>query len=240
MGLSDLTSRDAVLDAVREFDELGRDRFLAKYGFGGARQYVLEIEGRLYDSKAIVGAAHGFQFPKLGPLDASRFSGGEATVRRRLTALGFRVISSGVRPIPRLDVDREYTWEDLGQALGFTPRYLGAAGGMVPRPDLNSILLITHPGGGRSFDYDDYWDQNGDLIYTGRGQTGDQKLEGANRDVAENRRHLLIFEGGRPRLLRFLGIARCVDYRSARALGKDGVERQVWKFDCILKKARGT
>jgi hypothetical protein len=30
--LEELTSRDAVLDAIAEFDQLGRDAFLEKYG----------------------------------------------------------------------------------------------------------------------------------------------------------------------------------------------------------------
>lgn len=35
------------------------------------------------------------------------------------------------------------------------------------------------PGGGKSFDYQDYWDGE-DLIYTGRGQVGDQRPEEPN------------------------------------------------------------
>jgi hypothetical protein len=230
MALSDLTSRDAVLAAIREFDAIGQDEFLSKYGFGKARQYVLELEGKLYDSKAIVGAAHGYQFPDIGPLKASTFSGGEATVRTKLRSLGFRVLSAGAGPAPSLNAGTEYTWEELGREFGFAPDYLAAAGGMVPRPKLNAVLLITHPGGGKAFDYQDYWDDNGDLIYTGKGQEGDQKLQGANLDVAENRRILLVFEGGRPKHLKFLGTANCVDYFAARAPGKDGGDRQVWKF----------
>jgi hypothetical protein len=230
MSLSDLTSRDAVLAAIREFDALGQE-VLSKYGFGKARQYVLEHGGKLYDSKAIVGAAHGYQFPDIGPLKASSFSGGEATVRAKLRSLGFRVLSAGAGPAPTLNAGTEYTWEELGREFGFAPDYLAAAGGMVPRPKLDAVLLITHPGGGKSFDYQDYWDDdNGDLIYTGKGQEGDQKLQGANLDVAENRRTLLVFEGGRPKRLKFLGAANCVDYFAARASGKDGGDRQVWKF----------
>lgn len=45
--------------AVAEYDRLGRDTFLRSTGFGRARAYYLEHEGRLYDSKAIVGYAHG-------------------------------------------------------------------------------------------------------------------------------------------------------------------------------------
>jgi hypothetical protein len=37
MGLTELTSRDAVLEAIKEFDALGCDAFLKKYGFGQAR-----------------------------------------------------------------------------------------------------------------------------------------------------------------------------------------------------------
>ena len=90
MTLESIT-RETVLAAVEEYDRLGRDAFLAKYGFGPAREYFLEIGGRLYDSKAICGAARGFVHPDRGPLSADEFSGGSATVEATLTGLGFRV-----------------------------------------------------------------------------------------------------------------------------------------------------
>src|SRR4051812_17713407 len=92
MALADLTSPAAVLKAVAEFDALGRDGFLAKYGFHPARSYFLVHKGQAYDSKAIAGAAHGFQHPQLGQLRAADFSGGNKTVRARLEALGFKVV----------------------------------------------------------------------------------------------------------------------------------------------------
>jgi 5-methylcytosine-specific restriction protein A len=97
MSLGDLTSRDAVLRAVAECDRLGRDAFLDKYGFGRARSYFLDYNGRRYDSKAIAGVAYGYQFPADGPLKASQFSGGNNTVKAKLEALGFevRVLSRG-------------------------------------------------------------------------------------------------------------------------------------------------
>ena len=97
MALSDLTMRDAVLRAVEEYDHIGQDEFLTKYGFGRAREYFLAYNGKLYDSKAIVGAAHGYQFPQHGPLGPHDFSGGEATVQRKLEALGFEVRVIGKR-----------------------------------------------------------------------------------------------------------------------------------------------
>lgn len=91
MALSDLTSRDAVLDAIREYDRIGREAFLSKYGFTKALNYFLVVDGRRYDSKAVAGAAYGYQFPAEGPLLASKFSGGERTVKTKLEALGFIV-----------------------------------------------------------------------------------------------------------------------------------------------------
>ena len=83
-------SRHEILQAVAEYDRLGQDRFLEKYGFGAARSYRLVVNGKTYDSKAIVGAAHGF-LPGQEPLAAADFSGGAATVGRLLSGLGFQV-----------------------------------------------------------------------------------------------------------------------------------------------------
>lgn len=86
-----LLTRAAVLAALDEFVQIGRTRFLERYGFGRARDYfVLHPATRaLCDSKAIVGAAYGHQFPAEGPLGPADFSGGDATVATVLTALGF-------------------------------------------------------------------------------------------------------------------------------------------------------
>ena len=128
--LSRLTSRDAVLAAMREFDALGRDAFLATYGFGPAQAYLVRHEGREYDSKAIVGVAFGFQFPERGPLKAAEFSGGEASVRRVLQRLGFEVTTS----------------EPIGPRLAWFSRM---AGQVVARNDIRSEhgLLIGAQGG---------------------------------------------------------------------------------------------
>ena len=92
MGIADVT-RPAVLAAIAEHDRIGRDSFLTKYGYGQARSYLLLHEGKSYDSKAILGVAHGYLEGR-EPLQAQEFSGGEQTVARRLKALGFEVTSS--------------------------------------------------------------------------------------------------------------------------------------------------
>lgn len=81
----------AVSAALAAFDALGREAFVTKYGFGAARSYFVLQGGERYDSKAVVGAAHGHATGE--PLGPEQFSGGEATVARRLRGLGFTVTS---------------------------------------------------------------------------------------------------------------------------------------------------
>jgi 5-methylcytosine-specific restriction protein A len=70
------------------------EEFLAKYSFDRSRSYLLIHDGKSYDSKAIVSAAHGVGAGNQ-PLPAGQFNGGEATVGRLLRRLGFTVEVSG-------------------------------------------------------------------------------------------------------------------------------------------------
>jgi len=130
-----------------------------------------------------------------------------------------------------LVVDNVYGWDELALAFGFKPKWLGAVGGMAPRPDHGALILVTHPGGGKSFDYNDHWDdETGELVYTGRGQEGDQTLEGANRHLAENRYRNFVFAGAGTKRLKYLGQARCTGTEWAEAPGRDGLPRKVLRF----------
>ena len=80
-----------MLAAVKEFDQRGREAFLKSTEFGAARAYFLRHDGKLYDSKAIVGYAHGVSTGvQLRPKD---FSGGDKSVVQRLEMLGFEVLN---------------------------------------------------------------------------------------------------------------------------------------------------
>ena len=87
-------SRKAVLQAIEEFDRNGREDFLKRYGFKASSRYMIKQNGRSYDSKAILGVAHGYDRRGAKPLAASEFSGGAATVQKNLRRLGFRVVKS--------------------------------------------------------------------------------------------------------------------------------------------------
>lgn len=95
--LSRLRSPAAVQAALDQFESLGRAAFLEQYGYGRSRDFLVRNPrtGNLCDSKAVVGAAYGFEHPEHGPLAHDDFSGGEATVVPRLQALGFEVVKIG-------------------------------------------------------------------------------------------------------------------------------------------------
>lgn len=86
--MADVTA-ESVRRAMAEFDDLGREAFLEKYGFGKARDYFLVEGDHRYDSKAIVGAARSFL--GLAPLTKDEISGGEDHAAGYLESLGFRV-----------------------------------------------------------------------------------------------------------------------------------------------------
>ncbi|MGW1544357.1 hypothetical protein ACWCPM_29695 [Streptomyces sp. NPDC002309] len=90
MALTDITA-SAVIQAIEECDRRGRDAFLEKHGFGRARRYLLQHDGRFYDSKAIVGVAHGYLAGQ-DELESGEFSGGEGHAVSLLRQLGFTVV----------------------------------------------------------------------------------------------------------------------------------------------------
>ena len=86
-----LTSREAVLSAIRERERIGRAAFLEKYGFGPSRWYQIVYRRKEYDSKAIAGAALAFQYGST--VDIHRgLHGGLSGVVAVLRRLGFTVV----------------------------------------------------------------------------------------------------------------------------------------------------
>lgn len=136
-----------------------------------------------------------------------------------------------------LEVGRLYSAQELGEHFGFRPYYLRTAGGMVSAPRRGALLLITHSNEDASFEYGDYWDGD-DLVYTGRGQSGDQVLAGQNRDVAENRRALLLFAHHERYQRLYLGRATCTNHWWSPAHDKNGAPRKVLRF-CLRLGASG-
>src|ERR1700754_3743642 len=113
--ISRLTSRQAVLDALSEFDRHGREAFLRLHGFGEATNYFVVHEGKAYDSKAVAGVAFGHQFPARGPLRPNQFSGGDASVLAALERLDF-VVKTKVE-LERQFSDRMFQLQTRAKAM---------------------------------------------------------------------------------------------------------------------------
>jgi hypothetical protein len=85
----DQVTRDDVLRAIQEYDQLGEEQFFTKHGFGPSRSYELIWEKRHYPHKAILGTAYEVATgQRLAPGD---FEGGKAGAVRVLGKLGFTV-----------------------------------------------------------------------------------------------------------------------------------------------------
>nr|WTB33645.1 HNH endonuclease [Streptomyces sp. NBC_00830] len=104
-----LFSREAVLGAIEEYDRLGPDEFRATYHYGQARDYALVHEGRQYDSKAIAGVAHKFEYGRA--LKHDELSGGKAAAVAWLQRVGFQVVS--VR-------NPDWAWDEVVLACALT------------------------------------------------------------------------------------------------------------------------
>lgn len=76
-------TRQNILTAMAECDQLGRAAFLAKHGYRDSAKYVLRHNGKEYPSKAIAGVAAG--------LAAADFSGGKARLDGLFAKLGFKL-----------------------------------------------------------------------------------------------------------------------------------------------------
>ncbi|WP_338828322.1 HNH endonuclease signature motif containing protein [Bradyrhizobium sp. 27S5] len=227
MGLLDLTA-SAVNQAIQEFDLLKRKAFLKKYKFGRAREYLLRKDGRSYDSKAIAGAAHGYLSGQ-APLTAKEFSGGEATVKKRLEELGFVVTKPEQPTLPSSgDV---LTNAEISQRFG-----VGAMSGMRFNSKRNLLVLISDPFKGL---YQDRWE--GDILhYTGMGKSGHQSLTFAqNKTLNESPStavHVHLLEAMEPFKYTYAGEVELTGapYQEEQ-LDETKQERLVWMFPIRLK-----
>lgn len=86
---AELTDRASVESAMAEFDQIGRDAFLQKYGYGEAKEYFVVTESGRYDSKAVFGAAYELQHGVA--VAHQEISGGRNGAAGRLAELGFDI-----------------------------------------------------------------------------------------------------------------------------------------------------
>jgi hypothetical protein len=85
----DRVTRNDVLRAIQDYDQLGPERFYSEHGFAPTTTYELVLDERRYPPKAILGTA--YQFATGQRLGSSDFEGGKSGAVRVLGDLGFSV-----------------------------------------------------------------------------------------------------------------------------------------------------
>lgn len=130
-------TRTAVDLAIAEAVKLGREPFRQKYGFGGAKDYFLVVDGKNYDSKAIVGAAYGY-LPGGRALGPSDLGGGLSDAVRKLEALGYQVSMPGE--------NADWTLDETILALDFYLTHAGALPGKKSKQIANLSSLLRQLG----------------------------------------------------------------------------------------------
>lgn len=94
---------DAVRATISEFDQIGRSAFMDRYGFADRNiTYQVEIDGKLYPSKAIFGAAFA-RVPGETARNSETCDGRDAHIH--LAKLGLKVIADGVASSETAEAD---------------------------------------------------------------------------------------------------------------------------------------
>jgi hypothetical protein len=85
----DPVTRDEVIRAIQEYDQLGPEAFFSAHGFAPTTTYDLVWDERRYPPKAILGTA--FEFATGKRLASGEFEGGKSGAVKVLGNLGFTV-----------------------------------------------------------------------------------------------------------------------------------------------------
>jgi putative restriction endonuclease len=138
--LTELTDREAVLQAMKEFRQLGRDKFIEKYStpevaFDRSNRFFVIHDGIGYDSKPLAAAAFGLQHGT--PLHSNDFSGGNP-VKVVMSKLGFKVVDW---TSPRLVTGDIYTREYLRETFKINDATLNT--GVFQPLATNSVWLFV-------------------------------------------------------------------------------------------------
>ncbi|MEU1941094.1 HNH endonuclease signature motif containing protein [Streptomyces sp. NPDC020125] len=196
MTTTGLTDAGIVRRVIKEYDASGRDAFLGEHGFERANQYYLQVDGRLYDAKAIANVA--YRYERQDP-DAPVISGGREHSNRLLERLGFTVVDRRPTTVEGERVWRLAVWshlqlaEDLARVPPGVVRafgvYGGAQGVWVDKARTEAVheggvtMGVLHTGAHYPDDISD-----DDVIYhyptTGRGHGRDESEIAATKAAA--------------------------------------------------------
>lgn len=178
MSLADV-EQEHVLKAIEEFDNLGRETFLSRYGYGETPRYAVVYQGKEYDSDALVGSAHGFAAGRaFGPSDLP--SGPEA-IAEYLAELGFYFREAQAKSAKGGRIFGEIM--GCPEGVTFASRAEVAAAGV--HRALQAGIVGTGKDGAESIvssgGYEDDDDGGDELLYTGHGGRDNNGRQIANQ-----------------------------------------------------------
>ncbi|GLW64313.1 hypothetical protein Arub01_25570 [Actinomadura rubrobrunea] len=131
----ELIDSEAVRRAAKEHDELGRQAFLVKHGFGAPGHLYVQVDGRLYPAEAIASVALDYQYPQRGRQGYKQVLAGESKIKPVLQNLGFSVFADRADNVEGERLLRRAIWQHIravaknGLVAPGVLRELGAYGG---------------------------------------------------------------------------------------------------------------
>lgn len=212
MGLAEITSRDAVLDAIDEYEDLGADAFLQRYGDGLSRELMIEYISQKFAALPVLRVAHRvITGDLLDPAELENLPAAKA----RLEALKFRVLgdvgpvrktatraratSGAARPAstrsrattkeqPVQQRRQVLQWkvqpDDLVTRRDLAKAYGATLHGVIDTsPRSESILVFAAPAAL----HHDGWTADGQAyLLTGEGRRGDQSWTPGNQALVQH------------------------------------------------------
>lgn len=116
-------TRQHVLSAIHEYDEVGQDEFLDRYGFAPSREYVLRHADHSYDSQAVLGAA--LRYATGTAATADELSSSRTGAAKALRNLDFEVLSpqkaESAKPVPTTSIPNQRRTNGIEPVVAICP-----------------------------------------------------------------------------------------------------------------------
>ncbi|MFI7117799.1 HNH endonuclease [Amycolatopsis sp. NPDC049868] len=177
MSLDELTSSEAVVEALRQCDVVDLDASVP--GFGPTRDYVLEFDGKYYHPGQIASVAYGVQHPDRGALPAAEFNRTTVEVAEHLERLDFTITTTVKLRPPKVGDEHPHRTAIYNVYGG------NKFAGIVRFPRETVVNAFSDEKG-------PYSDEPPNLVapfeYRGEGQTGKQRLDAPGNKMLEEAR----------------------------------------------------
>ncbi|MFJ7501588.1 HNH endonuclease [Serratia grimesii] len=208
-----LSSKDAVLEAIKEYNNQGYDNFLKKNKIEKIRTHKVRYNKSLYDINGIATAACILQLGE--PSEKIKFSANLETVIQAFKNLGFEVIETP-HPLEKLEEGELYKRKYLHELYG------GQEQGGISTPKEFPVIFIFTSESGETHGYKDSWPNDNHFSYTGEGQKGNMEFTKGNKSILDHKddgKDILLFEYNKKRTgVKLIGLFECGSWNYTQCL----------------------